>query len=575
MFMSLRRSISAVGVVLALVNLAGAAALIDLRLQTDGSADPPGDRLDLVISFAPGETQLTVEVDAVVAAAAPQGTVQRVKAAGQRHRDRDGRYRQSQVFDRPAEAAAGRYSVVVAYRDLKLAPGVHLLAYEARGVAAGRVQFVRATRLTEVTVSEKIRTSLTRVVTDARANPVVTSVSAYRLNDPTVPIQPLDLKTTRYSEVQRTSTHEVVIPGEFLRAELGEIAKGEVNQAEPWIALAELKPKNERTVYFATNRKPSEKGHFGGDLDSTTRHGACVVNFPVDSHQRGSLEIPPNVRNWWKKYDPKKFFYIYACRTLGQQQLIGEVAEDDLLLYIHGFNTSFRHAILTATQLKHDTEFAGRVAIFTWPSDRRSGENLLTGYRSCEVRAAKSVQPLSELLTALVARKSPEGKHTRLHVIAHSLGNRLLLAAVHQLVTDRRIKPSQKVFSNVVLAAADVDWPTFASQAPSLVSCSERISYYYSTEDFPLKLSKSLHGNRPPIGLCPLFHPHVDTINADNVNQLSVGFGHRYFSSSNPMLVDLSLLVVGGLAPNKRQPPLGNRQAIGPYLHWEFVPLEP
>jgi esterase/lipase superfamily enzyme len=127
------------------------------------------------------------------------------------------------------------------------------------------------------------------------------------------------------------------------------------------------------------------------------------------------------------------------------------------------------------------------------------------------------------------------------------------------------------VFANVVLAAADVDWPTFALQAPSLVGCTRRVTYYYSTIDFALQLSKSLHGGKLPIGLSPLFRPDVDTINADRVNEMAVGFGHRYFSSSNPLLVDLNLLVVGGLVPDKRQPPLGNKQAIAGYTHWEFV----
>ncbi len=106
-----------------------------------------------------------------------------------------------------------------------------------------------------------------------------------------------------------------------------------------------------------------------------------------------------------------------------------------------------------------------------------------------------------------------------------------------------------------------------------MVSCAKRLTYYYSTEDYALKISQMLHGQKPPIGLCPVLHPRVDTINGGNVNEFAIGFGHGYFSSSNPMLVDMSLLPVTGVAPDKRQPPLGNKQLVAGYSHWKFAPI--
>jgi len=106
-----------------------------------------------------------------------------------------------------------------------------------------------------------------------------------------------------------------------------------------------------------------------------------------------------------------------------------------------------------------------------------------------------------------------------------------------------------------------------------VVSCAKRLTYYYSTEDYALKISQMLHGQKPPIGLCPVLHPRVDTINGGNVNEFAIGFGHGYFSSSNPMLVDMSLLPVTGVAPDKRQPPLGNKQLVAGYSHWKFAPI--
>ena len=551
-----------------------AATLIRQRLVTDGSVDPPGDRIDVVIAFEPDEKEVRLEVHALVVATAEEQSVERVAAKGSRNRDADGRFKKTVIVKRPGTGAIGRFSVAIAYADLTLGPDVHRLAYEVYAYAGEQLQFVKPTRLTKVEVTGRTRSELTLVTATERPDSIVKPINAYRLDGDEKEVRQIELKTTRYRPEEKSTVQKVAIPGEFIRSELATVAKSDgEGRAQPSVPLEELRPKAERTVFFATNRKTSDNGKFAAELSEALRYGSCTVNIPVDSHKRGSLELPPNVRDWWKKYDPGKYFYVYDTRIVPREQFVKGLAEDDVLLYVHGFNNSFENAILSAAQLKHDLEFPGKATTFTWPGDTKRGLGLLGGYRTAEQHATKSVDSLAELLQALLDHRDQASTRFDIHVIAHSLGNRVLLDAVHRLVSDKRVNPGSKVFANVVLAAADVDWPTFAAQAPSLVSCAKRVTYYYSTQDFPLKLSKTLHGDKPPIGLCPLLHPQVDTINADNVNEFAIGFGHRYFSSSNPMLVDLNLLLVNSLMPDGRQPPLGNRQEIAGHAHWEFVPV--
>src|SRR5439155_17314335 len=121
----------------------------------------------------------------------------------------------------------------------------------------------------------------------------------------------------------------------------------------------------------------------------------------------------------------------------------------------------------------------------------------------------------------------------KVHVIVHSMGNRLFLKAARQLELDQPAGASRKLFGHVALAAPDVDAATFAALLPSVIRQSETATLYYCQADRALQASRTVHLDKP-VGLGPFFAEGLDTINADRANTSFLG--HGYFSSANPIM---------------------------------------
>lgn len=97
----------------------------------------------------------------------------------------------------------------------------------------------------------------------------------------------------------------------------------------------------------------------------------------------------------------------------------------DVFVMVHGFNVTLDHAIARAAQVAEDMPFNGVVVVFSW---RSLGRTL--AYREDEMLAERHFWGLAELLHTL--RKTlPE--ESRLHLLAHSMGNRVTLRALNSL----------------------------------------------------------------------------------------------------------------------------------------------
>jgi esterase/lipase superfamily enzyme len=87
-----------------------------------------------------------------------------------------------------------------------------------------------------------------------------------------------------------------------------------------------------------------------------------------------------------------------------------------LLLFVHGFNTTFADAALRTAQIAYDLRFPGIAMFYSWPSAGRSW-----GYLHDEesTQLAKSI--FDRLLDDLSLMASNE-----IYLIAHSMGNRIV-----------------------------------------------------------------------------------------------------------------------------------------------------
>ncbi|MFN0016840.1 MAG: alpha/beta hydrolase [Pirellulaceae bacterium] len=346
---------------------------------------------------------------------------------------------------------------------------------------------------------------------------------------------------------------------------------------QPVVSNKEYVAEPQRRIYFATNRQhmaaksePDQK--FPGKLNTGAEaitYGNCLVSIPIHHHTPGKIEQPP--LNWWFLRDPEKYFLIEGTSTVRNgTEFFAATSRDDLLVYVHGYNNRFSDAILRSAQLQHDMKFPGKLVAFSWPSagntllrgnllDPKNSDALLAYNYDLDV-AKKSVEHLATVLELLIASPSssatPASKPPRrVHLIAHSMGNRVLALALQKMQERGKFPAGKKVFGNIVLAAADLESSTFKDILPIVTGSSERLSFYYSKDDLPLKLSLARSGNKP-IGLNPVFCDGMDTICADGVNSLYLGGGHLYLGAAPDILVDLQLVLTQRKLPDQRLPPL-------------------
>ena len=322
-------------------------------------------------------------------------------------------------------------------------------------------------------------------------------------------------------------------------------------------------------IYYGTDRVPlTTVGTFGrspvaAGTGSDALHplalGWCDVDVPLDRHRVGSVERP----TWWTldwrdwKEDPNRHFVIVK-RIVDPNgfwpQVSQAASEDGVLVFIHGFNVAFDDAVLKTAQLAHDLEFHGAPILYSWAS---------AATRRDYVADKESNEATVPLLKEFLVRLSAETPGKKIHVIAHSMGNRALMQALGQLAQEQRGPHLQEV----IMAAPDVDRRVFLGLAPAFVRTAERITLYASGSDKVLLLAKRLErgpraGDANPV----LTFPGIESIDASVV---STDFlAHSYYSDPR-LLNDINTLIKhnGGL-------PRFSIEGVprGKPVSWRFLP---
>ena len=189
------------------------------------------------------------------------------------------------------------------------------------------------------------------------------------------------------------------------------------------------------TVFYGTNREPNDRTNlskgYGNERANKINYGSCTVNVP---HTRKKGET---TGAFWQKI--KHFDASYGdieLKTLKEYESDGfwnsisnllaplESEEQTALVFIHGFNTSFEDAAIRATQISVDLEHKGVTAFFSWASKAKT-----FSYISDAATIQYSEKHLTEFLTDFAKNSGAK----RIHIIAHSMGNRALLEAVNRI----------------------------------------------------------------------------------------------------------------------------------------------
>ncbi|MBL8828941.1 MAG: alpha/beta fold hydrolase [Planctomycetaceae bacterium] len=289
-------------------------------------------------------------------------------------------------------------------------------------------------------------------------------------------------------------------------------------------------------------------GRVYGNQRGELEWGKCQVSIP-HHHQPGALETPSVVKFEFRE-DPDRHVILQSVVRLDQpefyQQLIRAnqaSRSQDLFVFVHGFNVTFSDAARRTAQLSYDLPYTGTPVLFTWPSQGRPD---LIAYTTDGTTADWAATDLENFLDGLLVEFGPE----RLNLVAHSMGNRVLTAAVRQLALKGRI---QGKLREIVLAAPDVDASLFRRDLAQLLAKSaSRVTLYASSTDEALKVSRGVNG-APRVGDTAevlMLAPGIDTIDVSEVD--SSLLGHTYYGSNVNVLADLFYLMTRNLPAEQR-----------------------
>lgn len=311
-------------------------------------------------------------------------------------------------------------------------------------------------------------------------------------------------------------------------------------------------------VFYGTNRARTGKdkatqfyGAERGDLET----GYLDVSIPA-SHKYGELERASR----WSIFTyrlgetalKKKYILLLNVQPLDEDTFEGQLhayiqdsPSKDVFLFVHGYNSSFSDAALRTAQLAYDLDFDGTPMMFSWPS-----QGSTTGYTVDEAVVRVSGRKMADFMTTIVDDAGAD----RIHLIAHSMGNRALIEALQTWVVRRGDSDSDAdtAFDQIVFTAPDVDRDYFVDVIEPIRSVANRITLYTSENDLALKTSAMLHG-APRAGLAgesTVVLPGIDTIDMSAVKADSLG--HTYFAANEGAIYDLFSLLWRGDSPDKR-----------------------
>lgn len=297
-------------------------------------------------------------------------------------------------------------------------------------------------------------------------------------------------------------------------------------------------------LYYATDRKDEESAttviKFGNQRGELS-FGTCQITINTVKNRRTALSnngawpaSEPLIHTWDAKLIRVSLLSFQELSERMEQHLRNS-GDQSILLYIHGYAKSFEESAENLARFVYEINYQGAPLLYSWPS-----KGSAAGYHADTTTLDWSSHHLETVLSKL----SQETKFNTIHIVAHSLGNRGMLKALSKVIERQRFEQRNWKFGEVILLAPDVDKGLFARDwAPGLQHIPSRVTLYLSSEDFPLKVSKTLN-QYPRLGdgrFGPLVYPGIETIDVSEA--ITPLRGHSYFRKANAVLTDLHYLI--------------------------------
>ena len=309
-------------------------------------------------------------------------------------------------------------------------------------------------------------------------------------------------------------------------------------------------------VFYGTDRART------GDAKPATFYGAgrgelemghLDVTIPA-IHKYGELESESR----WSIYTyvlgeearKQRYVLLQSVDPLPEDQFYARLREhvedsptNDVFFFVHGYNSTFEDAARRVAQLAYDLDFDGTPMMYSWPS-----QGSTAAYTVDEAVVRLSGRKMSRFIEDIVAQSGAE----RVHLIAHSMGNRALIEALTAYSARRGPGATANAFDQIVFTAPDVDRDYFTTVIDDIKHVAQRITLYASQNDVALRTSRIVHGapRAGQAGKTIISLPGLDTIDMSGVDADLLG--HTYFAANQGAIHDLFRLFWRNEPPAQR-----------------------
>ncbi len=233
------------------------------------------------------------------------------------------------------------------------------------------------------------------------------------------------------------------------------------------------------------------------------------------------------------------------------------------LLFVHGYNVAHTQAVKRAAQIAYDLEFDGALILFSWNSH---GSHVW--YMGDRKRAEAAAEPLYKFLDKL-AIILPKVK---IHVIAHSMGNRVLSRAIDKFA-QRDPNARFPNLGEVIMAHSDIDldWCRKMGRAKRFA---RGVTNYVNAGDWALWVSSTIRMGEGRCGRVAQSYPGVETVDTTGMGGRagqSMQSHHGVFVNDPLLFGDMYRLLSKGRRPvHERTQAFRPVHEDGKAAHWVF-----
>ncbi len=286
-------------------------------------------------------------------------------------------------------------------------------------------------------------------------------------------------------------------------------------------------------VYVATSRQRSDDFSMPYNAKRSDKLNFSRVDIGIPkSHVKGVVE------KTGYKPDPAKHFAAVSFQPFDNSQIFvnqlnqaldqHSAKDQELLIFVHGYNNNFADSTFRAAQFTHDYGLKSVTVHYAWPSAASLG---LYVYDRDSANFARD--GLAELL-----KLASKTKAKRILLVGHSMGSFVTMEALRTLALNEE-RTALNRLTNVLLAAPDIDLDVFEKQVKD-VKPLPPMAVLVSRNDSALNISGRITGGHSRVGdgssIETLQKYGIAVLDASTVD----GGDHSVFASSPTLMALVS-----------------------------------